>query len=742
MPTFEFQAPDGKTYEVGAPEGATQEQAFEILQQQIGAGRAPAAKDPSTVYKTGAALNTIPRQIGLAARYAMTGPAEAAQIFTEPLRQIVTDPVRRLLGDDSPSEPLGSLADRLADQVGLPRPQNSFERTVGTATKLGLGAASLSRGASAAADLLTGPGRAAIAEAAPSTAGATENVLRALGSNPGRQMAGGAGAGAAGQASEEAGGTPIERFGASVVGGLGGNAAAGGMGVRQGVDALRGLLRPQQTQQLLDVQLQRTLQGRNIDFASLPGAAKTALREEYRKAMSMGGTLDEAALARLADIRAVGATPTRGTVTRDPSEFTREENLRRMAANMQDDGNGLPQIVADNNRALIGRLNDLGASRNVPPAAAGRAVVDSVTARRDALREAEKAAWDAAKSSPGYKAPISPAPLNNIVRDLGQEGENVLGFLPKQITDYMQVFQSGAQPFTPQAYRNLQSMLAKASNSQNGNEAYAAGQASRMLRDADLSPIKQGANIASGGIPVNSATAASMRAADAAPGEAIDLVNQARRSTRQAYAYEESNPLVKSVLGEARSSDPERIAKSFILGGTTEEARTIARELGPNGASTVRDSLIAWLKREALSGAEDDVGVVSQAALNRALKQMGDEKLRVFFTAEEVEQMKRLGRVASYLQKQPAGSAVNNSNTSGALIARGLDALSSAAKRVPGGKAVLGDFADSWRLSAGARSAQNVAPALVAPPMPAAARPLPLLLPGVAAGGSLLGPEK
>lgn len=42
MPIFEFQAPDGKTYEIEAPEGATQEQAFEVLQQQLAGGPPPA----------------------------------------------------------------------------------------------------------------------------------------------------------------------------------------------------------------------------------------------------------------------------------------------------------------------------------------------------------------------------------------------------------------------------------------------------------------------------------------------------------------------------------------------------------------------------------------------------------------------------------------------------------------------------------------------------------------------------
>ena len=45
MPTFTFTSPEGKKYDVSGPEGATKEQAFGILQQQLGAGTAKAAPE-------------------------------------------------------------------------------------------------------------------------------------------------------------------------------------------------------------------------------------------------------------------------------------------------------------------------------------------------------------------------------------------------------------------------------------------------------------------------------------------------------------------------------------------------------------------------------------------------------------------------------------------------------------------------------------------------------------------------
>lgn len=47
MPTFEFTSPEGKTYEVEGPEGATQEQAFSILQSQLGKKPTAPTKPPA-----------------------------------------------------------------------------------------------------------------------------------------------------------------------------------------------------------------------------------------------------------------------------------------------------------------------------------------------------------------------------------------------------------------------------------------------------------------------------------------------------------------------------------------------------------------------------------------------------------------------------------------------------------------------------------------------------------------------
>ncbi|WP_124480219.1 hypothetical protein [Burkholderia stagnalis] len=65
MPTFTFTSPDGKSYDVQGPDGATKEQAFAVLQQRLGSadGAAPAAANRAV-----APLERLPGDTGPAPR--------------------------------------------------------------------------------------------------------------------------------------------------------------------------------------------------------------------------------------------------------------------------------------------------------------------------------------------------------------------------------------------------------------------------------------------------------------------------------------------------------------------------------------------------------------------------------------------------------------------------------------------------------------------------------------------------
>lgn len=691
---------------------------------------------PASV-KAGEELNSIPRQLGLTARYGVEALGKGLEIGSEPLRYL-TD---RLTGQTGKTKPAGVLASELADAVGLPKPQGANERVIGDATRMGFEALGLSSASRAAGGMASDALQFVGERATPVAQAISQRLFQQLGQNQGAQVAAAGGAGLAGGSSREAGGTPGMQAGAALIGSVLGGLTPGGIG--GGVNAVKtafNKLTPQQ----LDAQITTILSRADVDYSQIPAAAQRALRNDLASALRAGQEVDAEAVRRLADFRTVGATPTRGMVSQNPVQITREQNLAKIGANSSDEGlSGLALLQNQNNATLIRNLNDQGATRGNLQAA-GETVNGAILGRQAGLRATERSAWDAARSAPGYTQPIEANVISGINRALGEEG--MMPFLNPTISRYMEAFQTGQQPFTPQAYRNLQSMLSN-EMSKGGNEAAAAGIARTALMRSELRPITNPGGIDFGNIPITSDMATRLRALDAQPGQAIDAVNQARGATRAAYAYEDSSPLVRSVLSDGASGDPARIAKRFVVGGTANEAEMLAREVGDAGRGPIRDAILAHMKEKALNGATDEVGKFSQSAYNKAMREIGDRKLALFFSPEEIGQLRAVGRVASYAQVQPVGSAVNNSNSGALMVGKAYDAIKGVAGMIPGAGPVaagllditLGNPTKSAAQWMAQRNAQKLLPGLLAPQeqVPMAQN---LLLPGLAVGGLLTGP--
>lgn len=128
MATFVVTAPDGKEYEVDAPEGATQEQVLEYVK----ANYSQAAKQPA---KPGVG-ESILRQLGLTARAGITGAASLPAMLADPLVagfNLATGSRQPL-----PSQALQSTM----TLAGLPEPQTGLERAVQTGASALAGAGS------------------------------------------------------------------------------------------------------------------------------------------------------------------------------------------------------------------------------------------------------------------------------------------------------------------------------------------------------------------------------------------------------------------------------------------------------------------------------------------------------------------------------------------------------------------------------------------------------------------------
>lgn len=138
MPTYVVTAPDGKEYEITAPEGATQEQVLAYAQQNYSK---PAEKPQRSL------VEEAGRQLGLTARAGITGLAAVPSMLAEP----VAAGVNLLAGKQVMASPTQGLQNVLT-AAGLPAPETGLERAVqtGTAAMAGVPAQAALSGTSAA----------------------------------------------------------------------------------------------------------------------------------------------------------------------------------------------------------------------------------------------------------------------------------------------------------------------------------------------------------------------------------------------------------------------------------------------------------------------------------------------------------------------------------------------------------------------------------------------------------------
>lgn len=686
---MDVRLPDGTIIQ-NVPDGTTKADLVAKLQ---GNGMAvpsewlQAAPQAQPVKEAGQSLNRglsdIPRQIGLTARYALEGPAQAAQIFTEPVAGLM-----RAAGIKT--KPLGEIASGLADTVGLPKPETSQERVVGDATRLLAGTGGVLGASRAAAQL-------------PGMAGA---VGAGMAANPTAQMTGAVGAGTMGGLSREGGGNEMQQAGAALIGGVAGGMVPGA--ANAAVNAGKRLFN-QLTPQQMDVQISNVLQRAGMDYSQVPERARQSLRTQMQDALRAGQELDPAAVRRLAEFQTIGATPTRGMVTQDPVRITQEMNLAKMGANSADGGlQGLARVQNQNNARLIDVMNESGANRG-DPFRAGQQAIGAIQGRDADMASRVTSLYQQARDTSGRAADLDRVAFSTRVSELLDDAM-VGGALPKDVESMVNWIANNAKPqgmhgsipmpFNVDIAEQLKTRIATLQrNTSDGSARHALG----LVRQAlDETPLMSAPTVNPGNLPSVPGTVppSPMQLGQ----ESINAFNQARDAARQRFGWQESARPIEAALNGAQ---PDKFVENFVIRGSVADASAVARNAP---VEEVKTAILSHLKDKALNGAADEVGKFSQSAYNKALNQIGDRKLALFFTPEEVTQLRTVGRVASYMQNQPVGSAVNNSNSGALLLGKGLDVLNS----IPVIGPLAGPALQNINITMQQRAAQNVAPGLLA----------------------------
>jgi hypothetical protein len=670
-----FEVKIGKSvYEVDAKD---ENEAWTLANQYHAQTPPPPPPEKSTGESIISALKDIPRQVGLTARYGIEGAANTLGMPVEPLRQAV-GAISSAAGGPQPM-PLSTMGTKLADLLSLPKPRQAsvMDYSTGLANVLPSEevVGDITRSMASAGSLI--PAASAIQKA---TTGITSNVAGQLAANPSLQTLAAAGSGYGGGSVRESGGDPLQQFGASLAGGMVAPLALGGL--KAGVTGATQRFKPEPSIADVDQVITLKLGQSGLDFSRLPEQVQKSLRADVQNAMKTGGDLGGDAMRRLLDFRMIeGAVPTKGMVTLDPRQITLEQNLAKTGMNSQDPNlMTLGNVQNQNNQALINALNQRGAGNVQAPylMEAGEASVGKITAM-DAAKQAETSAlYKAAQETAGGTIPLDRSGLINNI-DVALSTQNKNAFLPPEIRTILNTIAKGETtidgktfpvPFDVNALDNLMTTIATASRSTaDGNVKGALKIVRDAIEQTELKPIK--ADL--GGGLVTAETGAMLRAADAQPKELLDALNKARASHRDRMTWIESSKPVESTVN---GMQPDQFVRKFVLSGDVADAAAVAKAGDP---AATKSAILTHLKDRALGGRSDETGTFGAATYNKALKDIGDKKLELFFSPEEVTELKRLGRVADYMTVQPKGSAVNNSNSGALVLGAGIDVLASAA---------------------------------------------------------------
>lgn len=694
MPTYRITGPDGKEFDVTAPDGASEQDVLAYAQKNFKMAAAPAKPAKGFGEQLNDVRKDIPRQLGLTARAAAEGLGGAFDA-------VIGNPLRTLAAPVFGNAPTADTGATLSDAVGLPKPRTSGERVVGDAAKL------------VAGGLLPIGAGAALAK---NSTGAAQGVGRLLASNPGQQLLSAGAAGLAGGVTRETGGDDTSQLIASLAGGLAAPMAASGA-MKAGAAARRAIVGravPPVTQ--IDITINNALQPSGLSMASLPSDVAATLRKDVQAAYKLSDSLTPDAVRRLADYRLTGATPTAARLSLDPGEITRQENLMKLSANSRDlAAQDLVQTKNANNRQLTTGLNELGANTADDAYAAGEQITGALSNYDQRAKDVIGKLYGRARDNSGRSAGLDPSAFTQRAGQLLNES-NAESFLPPDIRNKLNAFASGEVPLTVDIAEQFKTSIGRLQrNASDGNMRHALGQVRQAL---DETPLLQGEEIGQG---------------------AMNAFDRARRVNRQYMGIVEKTPALQAVRD---GIEPDKFVQQFILGSSNKaNVMDVAKlksavQKDPEALTAIKTQITAYLKDKALSGRSDEIGNFSSSGYEKALKAIGDRKLRMFFQPEEIDQLKAIGRVSGYEQVQPAGSAVNNSNSAGAI--------GGILERIAGssliGKLPLGSLArepvQNIVISQQAGRALD-APRAIAAPMLAGPRPrgMPIFSPAALIGG-------
>jgi hypothetical protein len=395
-------------------------------------------------------------------------------------------------------------------------------------------------------------------------------------------------------------------------------------------------------------ELEPVLASKGVKWGDLSDDVRNGMLLQARRQLSVSGELSPDALARKAEMESLlgpGAGPTQGQVTRDPQQWSWERNTQKL--------NDIGAPITERFQSQMARL---------------RQVAEEEVAKLGGRARNDFQAGTAATEAVKRKMDESKKVVDDLYAVWRESGAGATEVRPQRLADELMRLEDevGVENIPPVVRARLESF------------GMAGGEQKKLLTIDEAEKLRKliGNNDPGHTNPTGSMASQRLRKAlDEAVMDTdapdIPSLKAARGAARARFEMRDSAP---GVTAAAKDEAPDKFFQRYVLNGNVRDIQGLKATLntGFQGGQPDAAGVQAWsdLKSRTLEYAVEKAtvkdGMFSGPMFRKALKEIGDERLKVLFEPGELQQIMKLDRVAFDATAEPAFAAVNHSNTAAA----------------------------------------------------------------------------
>lgn len=426
-----------------------------------------------------------------------------------------------------------------------------------------------------------------------------------------------------------------------------------------------------------DEALRRVFIDMGIDRQNVPEEVMMQLRKQVMDSFKKGQRLDGAAALRKMDFDEQKVPALRGQITRDPSQYSQDMNLR----GIEGVGEPIGKVLTSQNQKITQDLAKFGGTKAAERFPAGDAMTASLAKFDDEFGKSVSRAYKNARASSGKDWDIKTGGLSSdvqsVVDDFGVGGEK--NAIPSAIYSRMQSLGIVGDGMTQKKVFNYE-------------------EADKLLKQINAH-MKGGENGSLGALH------GSVKRAILEGGGDGDPFAPARKLAAERFGLLDAVPALKAVVDGKVA--PDDFVARYIVGGKVKDLQRLVKIMPDQDMEEAKRQIAKVIYEGAFKGNATGDKAASPAGLQSAMKAIGTDKLKVFFSQSEIDELNRITRLTAYANTEPAWGTVARGGNPGGVLFGGIARLGGAGTAVGRSLPMIGAGLDAGSKSLRASSALN-----------------------------------